>query len=283
MKKLAQEGFLELPDGHRVFTRISDTKKDKWLFVTHGIGEHSGRYDFIFKHFSHLYNIFTYDLRGHGKSSGKRGYVEDFSIFHNDLKELLLYLKEKHALQKLDIFGHSMGALITAGFLQKYKTFFKDLGGEKVFLSSPPVRAADPLATALYLLPSAGLKSLVHIALPIAMSSKIPLEFLSHDPEVGKSYESDELVLKRYYLRLLLALLSSSKDVFARPLGLDNVTITIGGEDKIVNVKAIQKYINQVDSQVSFRLFEQGRHELHFEIDEIQSKYLSFLKETLSA
>ena len=49
------------------------------VIITHGLGEHSGRYSYVVEKLnqSHL-NAYTYDLRGHGKSGGHGAYVNDY-------------------------------------------------------------------------------------------------------------------------------------------------------------------------------------------------------------
>ena len=51
------------------------------LIVVHGIAEHSGRYSNLVNYFVPKgYAIYSFDLRGHGKSEGKRGYVRTFFL-----------------------------------------------------------------------------------------------------------------------------------------------------------------------------------------------------------
>ena len=57
------------------------------LVVMHGVAEQSGRYSNIVNYFvPRGYAIYSFDLRGHGKSEGKRSYVEHFSYYLDDLK-----------------------------------------------------------------------------------------------------------------------------------------------------------------------------------------------------
>ncbi|KAB8121772.1 MAG: alpha/beta fold hydrolase [Candidatus Phytoplasma cynodontis] len=90
------------------------------IIFTHGLGENTKDYDHIldFFHF-HNYNILLYDVRGHGKSGGKRGDIENFNIFLDDLKYLVYFVKQKNNL-KIFLMGHSMGGIIVNSYLVKY-------------------------------------------------------------------------------------------------------------------------------------------------------------------
>ncbi len=49
------------------------------LLVVHGLAEHSGRYMNLVNHFvTQGYAVYGFDQRGHGRSPGRRGYVERF-------------------------------------------------------------------------------------------------------------------------------------------------------------------------------------------------------------
>ena len=129
---------LELRDGIKLKLSLMEAGHSKWLIVTHGLGEHRQRYQFIYELFSQHFNICTYDLRGHGESTGKRAYIKDFNEFTRDLDQVLDFLELNYTMEKFSLFGHSMGGLITASFIQqnhKSKRY-----PEKVFLSSPAAK-----------------------------------------------------------------------------------------------------------------------------------------------
>ena len=59
------------------------------LLLVHGLADHSGRYSNLVNYFvPRGYAIYGFDQRGHGRSPGLRGYIEDFSCFVNDLRKL---------------------------------------------------------------------------------------------------------------------------------------------------------------------------------------------------
>jgi len=86
------------------------------VLITHGIAEHSDCYDHVAKALcDHGWFVYAWDLQGHGKSQGKRGYVKDFKDFSRDLKSIIKKIKEDETkpTDNFHLIGHSMGGLIT--------------------------------------------------------------------------------------------------------------------------------------------------------------------------
>ena len=90
----------------------NNIKLDTTIIITHGLGEYSKSYtETALKLESLGYNVITYDLRGHGKTRGKKGYVNSYNEFLGDLDYLVNYSYTK--TKKVFLIGHSMGGLIT--------------------------------------------------------------------------------------------------------------------------------------------------------------------------
>jgi alpha-beta hydrolase superfamily lysophospholipase len=85
------------------------------LVITHGHGEHSGCYHRVVAALAGLeLDIYAWDMRGHGKSGGLRGYAAEFTDYCKDYELLLRKLtNERQLLSKpLFLLAHSMGALV---------------------------------------------------------------------------------------------------------------------------------------------------------------------------
>ena len=91
-----------------------DVEKPKGcIIITHGLGEHSECYQRLVEGLASLnMNIHGWDLRGHGRSEGKRGVIYDFLNFCEDLKIFLKYIQDQHPISPIFLLGHSMGGLI---------------------------------------------------------------------------------------------------------------------------------------------------------------------------
>lgn len=97
----------------------NDKSEDVTVIVTHGLAEYSKNYKELAEFLQdNNFNVITYDLRGHGKSLGKRGYIKSYDDYVSDLKELVNYAKKKTT--KVFLIGHSMGGIITNLYVVKY-------------------------------------------------------------------------------------------------------------------------------------------------------------------
>ena len=66
------------------------------LCLIHGFGEYYGRYEHVAEFWTaHSIGIIAYDLRGHGKSEGKRGYVPHYNSMTEDMGSFLALIQEK--------------------------------------------------------------------------------------------------------------------------------------------------------------------------------------------
>ena len=60
------------------------------VLIVHGIKDYSDRYlDFAHELSQNGFNVFAYDLRGHGRSEGEPAYFESFALVEDDLKRVL--------------------------------------------------------------------------------------------------------------------------------------------------------------------------------------------------
>lgn len=267
-------------DGTVLKCLIRETGSSQWLIVTHGLGEYSLRHEFILKLFAQNFNIAIYDLRGHGKSGGKRAFVEDFKLFSKDLEAVLDFLKKEFNMNRFSLFGHSMGGLITADYMQNMaqESFYP----EKVFLSSPAVAAPGLMGPIFSNAPMLLFDGLVK-APSIPLAGILDLKKLSHDSRVYENYIKDDLCQLKIHSKLFFELLKASREVFSRPLRIkSSLYVAIGTGDVLVNPKSVIQYFKNVEKSAQIKVVEDGYHELHNEIEKYRKPYLNFLRESLT-
>lgn len=267
-------------DGTLLKCLIRETGSSKWLIVTHGLGEHLGRHEHLLKLFASTYNIAIYDLRGHGRSGGKRAYVEDFNHFFKDLDSVIEFFKKEFSMTNYTLLGHSMGGLITAGYVQNVakKEFYPD----KVFLSSPAVAGPGILGQAFSLAPKFLFDGLVRCP-TIPLQGVLDLKKLSHDSRVYEAYVKDEFCQLKIHSKLFFEVLKMGREVFSRPLRVEcPLFVSIGTGDVLVNPKLLISYFTKVEKSAQLKVIEGGYHELHNEIEKFRKPFLNFLRQSLT-
>ena len=79
-------------DGLSLFTQSwqPEDRPRAAICLVHGMGEHSGRYVHVADRLTKAgYVLFTFDLRGHGKSEGPRGHTPSHEALMQDISFLL--------------------------------------------------------------------------------------------------------------------------------------------------------------------------------------------------
>lgn len=276
---MSESKFYKLKDDTEIHCQIKEVDSPIWLICTHGVGEHLGRHQHLNNLFGRDFNMFQYDLRGHGKSSGRRAYVDNFNQFYEDLHELINMLKEEYRLKRYVLFGHSLGGLITSGFVQGLT---KDqLYPESIFLSSPAVGIPGAKGIISAYTPLSIIEKLQ--ALPsVALDGLVDLKNLSHNKNVYKDYVEDTFNCLKIHSNLLFEMIKEMRNVFNRPLRVNcPCYCAYGTEDKIVDPDAIQTYFTTIERSVLLKKYHGAYHEIHNESEKYRRDYFDFLRSSL--
>lgn len=115
------------------------------VLLVHGLGEHSGRYAHVIDILNRSgLNVVRFDHRGHGHSTGIRGHVASYDDYLDDLDLLLAHLREQLQMDRVVLYGHSMGGGLVANWC--LRRLQGPAAGQVVgaVLSSPWFRLASP-------------------------------------------------------------------------------------------------------------------------------------------
>ena len=269
--------FLKMRDGTEICVKIKETGSPIWIVATHGIGEYMDRHKYIPELFSHDFNIFQYDLRGHGRSPGRRAYLSDFSLYMEDLKEIIIFLEEKYRMDRYILFGHSMGALITCAFMQNYVEDARY--PERVVVNAPPCGASGLLGKIIKVLPTRFFNTACEIPYSFPIGGLVNLEYLSHDPHTKEDYVNDPLNSLKLESKLVFELMKCAQSTFARPIRSKCPSfVTVGSSDKVVGAADVIEYFTNVDKSFNLKVFDGAYHEIHNEIDKYRKPYFEYLK-----
>ena len=242
------------------------------LVVTHGISEHSECYKKTAESLAALgWNVIAWDLRGHGRSEGKRGFVGDFMEYVRDLRRFLTHLGEAGRLDKpFALIGHSMGGLVTLRHLVDY--------GNPDPAAEP--KCPKPLAVALSS-PLVGIgvevpfvkdfaARLLHRVWPsITLNNEIHYDRLTRDPQFLAGYPTDPLRHDKISPPLYFGMLSNIEIVkhLADRVRLP-ILIQAAGMEKIVSLPAIKEIFPKLGSEnKKLIIYEDSYHEIFNDLD----------------
>lgn len=251
------QGFVRGVGGLRLHYHAWEVPRPRGaLVVVHGLAEHAGRYDATARRLAvHGFASYAVDLRGHGRSEGRRGYVRRFDVFLQDLER---FRREVAGLADPDcplfLLGHSMGGLIALRYLQEY-----DDGFRGAVLCSPWLTTAFDVPRWKTMLASA--LSPVLPALPIR--ARIPAEHLTHDSDEVLRYQDDPLVHDTVTPRLFsevsdaMGLVLRRRDRLRRPL-----LFLVGGADHLVQPERTITFARSLGGDVDLEVFPGLYHEV---------------------
>jgi alpha-beta hydrolase superfamily lysophospholipase len=160
---------------------------ERVVVIIHGIGEYAGRYDRLAKIFNEKnIAVVSMDLRGHGKSFGKRGHTAPRQEILKDIDDLIIYALEAYPGIPLVLYGHSMGGNMVLdyrirGLLANRPSAF--------IVTAPWARLVKPLSKPLAI----AALVLSKLGPSTTFESKIDSSVLGNPKSVGE-YKKDPLV-----------------------------------------------------------------------------------------
>jgi len=182
-----REDHFTTPDGYDIYTQawLPDAEPKAIILIVHGLGEHSGRYGNYVDYFvPRGYALYGFDTRGHGRTSGPRGYVERFDRFVDDVDRRAAQARSDWPGKPLFVLAHSLGSLMGLSYARQYPDRLNGL-----------IVTGTALQDALELPPwKRSLATVLSRVTPtLKMNSGVALSGLSHDPAVIAAYEADPL------------------------------------------------------------------------------------------
>ena len=181
------DGFLTSSDGTRLFFRrhVAAAPRAR-ILVIHGFAEHSGRYLELLDALTDAgFDALAFDLRGHGRSEGRRAHLRRFEDYLDDTRAAFAALPAGSDGTAL-VFGHSMGGLIATHFAASEPKRCRALA------LSGPMFARALAVNPVKLLAAHVLGRLLPI---FSMPSGITGAHLTSDPAEIALHDADPLVL----------------------------------------------------------------------------------------
>lgn len=212
------------------------------IVLIHRGHEHSGR-------MAHLadelglpdFDVFAYDMRGHGRSPGVRGDSPHFATSVRDLQTFVDHIATIHGASVGDIIviAQSVGAVLASTWAHDYAPKIRGL-----VLASPAfkVKLYVPFARP-------GLALLRTLRGNFFVNSYVKAKFLTHDPERIASYNTDPLISRPISVNILLGLYEAADRVVADAAAITlPVQLLMSGSDWVVHHAPQHRFFDRLGS-----------------------------------
>jgi len=228
--------------------------------IVHGLGDHFERYEHVSSFLVEQgFAVFGVDLRGHGKSEGKRGHSPDFNFLLNDIEELLKKARREFISSPIFLYGHSLGGNLVLNYVLKRKS--AELTG--AIVTSPWLRLSfDPPAFQVSLA-----RIMNRIWPAYSDNNQLDAQDLSHDPVVVQKYQDDPLVHSRITAGLFFQVHQAGLWALENASNLTlPVLLMHGSADRLTSPAASEEFAQNSGEKTQLRIWEDFKHETHNEL-----------------
>ena len=264
-----REGQLAGHDNLQLFFQVWQNPKAKGtVIICHGQGEHSESYLRLIDAFKNdSWTFYAMDLRGHGKSDGKRGYAGSFEDYCKDYHlfvEKILH-ESKSSTGPIILLSHSLGGLIQL----------------KTVIDHPEMKVAaqvcsSPLLGVSVPVPEWKTKAadVLNQWLPkVTLWNEITNDMLTRDLDVIREFEQDVLRHNRMSPGVFLGFKNAIEVVQARASEVQLPTLfQIPENDPVVSSTEAKSFFENISSQdKKICIYEDGaRHEIYNDLERLK-------------
>ncbi len=230
------------------------------LGIVHGLGSHSGLFSNIVQVLvPQGFAVYAFDLRGHGRSAGQRGYINHWLEFRQDLDRFWQLIATQNQELPCFLLGHSLGAIITLDYALYYP---QNLSG--IITMAP---ALDPVGVSPVKLT---IGRILSRTLPrFTLNTGIPQHAGSHDAVTVAAYASDPLRHTKGTARLVTEFLHTTQWIESHLDALQiPVLILHGTADPVALPAGSRRLFEQLQMMdKEHREYPGAFHDLHNEIN----------------
>ena len=251
--------FFNTFDGNKIFYRVWNFEKNKkTLIIIHRGHEHSERLSELTQNEKFLkYNIFAYDLRGHGYTEVKSS--PNSMDYVRDLNSFVKHIKSEYQIKEEDIFivANSIGGVILSAYVHD---FAPNIAGIALLAPAFEIKLYIPFAKQLVTL-------LTKIKKDAKVMSYVKAKVLTHDVEEQNKYNNDKLINKEINAKLLIDLANMGKRLVEDSMAIELPTIIFSAEKDYVVKNSAQKkfFLNLSSKKREFIELENFYHGIIFE------------------
>ena len=228
------------------------------LVMLHGFAVHCGPYRRVAAAFAQAgFAVTAFDTRGHGQSTGRRGYVRRFILFQDDLQAVIDDVRARYPRLPLALLGHSHGALIALDHVlaERSRT-------EGLILAAPYL--ALRMKVPAWKTAMSGVMGRLWPTL--TLGNEVRSEDTTRDPGIRAALADDPLAHHVATPRWFNEVRAAQTHIMARASTLRVPTfMALAGDDRIVRSDVALKLAQDAGGVVQVRQYEQAFHELFLE------------------
>lgn len=255
------EGSRKASDGTEIFLRRSSPEGETKAVVcfVHGVCEHSGRYARIADALTSAgYEFSAFDLRGHGRSGGKRGDAR-LEPTKDDVAELIRAARERPTTsRKVFLYGQSLGGLVALAY-----TLDRDPRPDGVIASAPVLHTALRRQRAKVLVA----RTLGRLVPSLGMKPGLDPQKLMRDDDVLADRAKDPLVIDRVTAGLARDVLRATDHVLANAARFPVPLLLLHGTADEINLLTGSEEMHASaasgGADVTLKVYEGVKHHPH--------------------
>jgi len=243
-------------DGNQIFFRCwrPAGAPSAVVAICHGVNSHSGQYDWTARQLAESgFVVYALDLRGRGKSSGERFYVDHIEEYVGDLATVIDLAKTRESGLSVFLLGHSAGGVVSCVYTLEHQAEIDGLICESFAFKVP---APDIVLSAI--------KGLSHLA-PHFGVLKLHNEDFSRDPEAVRALNADPLIAGEVQPASTVAALTRADERLKKSFGQITLPVFImhGTVDKATVPAGSQFFYEHAGSpDKTLKLYEGHYHDL---------------------
>jgi len=230
------------------------------LIAVHGFSAHCGLYPHVGKRMAaDGIAVTQFDCRGHGRSDGRRGHVDDFADYLDDLAMIIAWTRAQNPGVPWALMGHSLGGAIVALFTLDERRREKP---SRLVLAAPWLKLKMNVPAPKRLAANV----VARIAPTFSMPNGLIPEDLSRSPIGVTKFHEDPLIHHTASAGWFMATLRAQAHVRTHAQNLKVPTLMLlAGQDRIVANEANVTFAQRAGDVVTVRSYDQLFHELFLE------------------
>jgi alpha-beta hydrolase superfamily lysophospholipase len=257
-----QTGTFPSHDGMELFYQHwwNDPTARGVVVMVHGLGGHSGLFDNIVTALAPAgFHLYALDLRGNGRSPGRRGYVNSWSELRGDVGAFLNFIRQSQPDLPQFVLGHSVGGAVVLDYVMRHPA-----GLQGTIISNPTLGAVgiSPLRFAIARL-------LSQLWPTFSLSTGVAGNTGARDPALCAAYAADPLRHATGSARLATEYMATADWIQTHAADLQVPLLMLqSGADRVSLPAGSRRFFEQVTfPDKTWREYPESYHEIYDDHD----------------